>query len=126
MKNQTDPPLPNSCIGGLKKKGLDIFKLASGPNTVSDYHLQDCYKVCLFTRKYILYHANHMVEKGATLFIEHPQSTCFKERISQEQNGYVCFFTERFLSTKACSKRLTNRLFFGGVKTLAFPLCKEQ
>lgn len=82
----------------LKAKGFKVFQLCPERRVVPRYNRKDFYKISLNTGKNIIHYADRSFEtEGSILFFGNPLVPYSWEKITEEDQGYACLFTEEFL-----------------------------
>jgi AraC family transcriptional activator of pobA len=82
----------------LKAKGFKVFEFCPERRVVPRYNRKDFYKICLNTGKNIIHYADRSFEtEGSILFFGNPLVPYSWEKITEEDQGYACLFTEEFL-----------------------------
>ncbi len=111
----------------LKLKGFKVYKMEAGVTKAPTYNRRDYYKVCIITAHTILHYADKSIElKGTSLFFANPHVPYSAERLSEDENGYACLFTEGFLAAAERSESLQESPLFKIGSNPVFSLTDEQ
>lgn len=92
------PDLLSGLNAELKSKGFKVFEFCPERRVLPRYNRKDFYKICLNIGKNIIHYADRSFEtEGSILFFGNPLVPYSWEKITEEDQGYACLFTEEFL-----------------------------
>jgi AraC family transcriptional activator of pobA len=113
--------------GELKLKGFKVYAVDSPCTTKPHFTRRDCYKVILMTTKARLHYGHQSWElDGTYLLFLNPHIPYAMEMLADLRHGYICLFTEEFITALDRSESLTHSPLFKIGSTPLFQLPAAQ
>ncbi len=104
-----------------------VYRRSDGCVRMTAQNRKDYYKMALVIGKGVLHYSDRSIEVGCpSLILYNPEVAHWWEKISADQEGFCCIFTDRFLSGTGLSEGLRSSPIFESAARPVFNLCDKD